>query len=63
MLTVNHVVKYEDDFPGTQQYYCAGNVMPGLFDANATQIFYPSDASTGEPSRRSVTSLEVYVVK
>jgi hypothetical protein len=23
-----------EDFPGTQQYYCAGNVMPGHFDEN-----------------------------
>ncbi|ESK92911.1 pectate lyase [Moniliophthora roreri MCA 2997] len=30
---------YEDNLPGTQQYYCEGNVMPGYFDADSKQVF------------------------
>ncbi|KIY68883.1 polysaccharide lyase family 1 protein [Cylindrobasidium torrendii FP15055 ss-10] len=29
---------YEDGFPGTQQYYCEGNMIPGYFDAESTQV-------------------------
>ncbi|KAI8941801.1 hypothetical protein NX059_003002 [Plenodomus lindquistii] len=39
---------YEDDMPGTQQYYCAGNAMPGIFDQDDTQ--YIGDG-TGQKQR------------
>ncbi|KAF1850520.1 polysaccharide lyase family 1 protein [Cucurbitaria berberidis CBS 394.84] len=29
--------QYEDGLPGTQQYYCAGNAMPGVFDQDSEQ--------------------------
>lgn len=29
--------QYEDDMPGSQSYYCAGNAMPGVFDENSEQ--------------------------
>ncbi|KAK7049296.1 hypothetical protein VNI00_005897 [Paramarasmius palmivorus] len=31
--------QYEDNLPGTQQYYCEGNMMPGYFDADSEQVF------------------------
>ncbi|QDS76584.1 hypothetical protein FKW77_007171 [Venturia effusa] len=30
--------QYEDDMPGTQQYHCKGNVMPGIFDEKSAQF-------------------------
>ncbi|KAF2183306.1 polysaccharide lyase family 1 protein [Zopfia rhizophila CBS 207.26] len=30
--------QYEDDMPGQQQYYCAGNSMPGFFKQGEQQI-------------------------
>ncbi|KAF9693272.1 hypothetical protein EKO04_008904 [Ascochyta lentis] len=29
--------QYEDDMPGSQSYYCAGNAMPGVFDEDSEQ--------------------------
>lgn len=29
--------QYEDDMPGSQSYYCAGNAMPGVFNADSVQ--------------------------
>ncbi|TDZ32228.1 putative pectate lyase C [Colletotrichum spinosum] len=36
--------QYEDDMPGTQQYHCAGNSMPGAFDQDSVQ--YPAGDGT-----------------
>lgn len=36
--------KYEDGLPGTQQYHCAGNAMPGHFDQDSVQ--FPSGDGT-----------------
>ncbi|KAK1701654.1 pectate lyase [Colletotrichum lupini] len=36
--------QYEDNMPGMQQYYCAGNSMPGFFDQDSVQ--YPSGDGT-----------------
>ncbi|KAF2818474.1 family 1 polysaccharide lyase [Ophiobolus disseminans] len=36
-LTYAFRTQYEDDMPGTQQYYCDGNAMPGIFDENSVQ--------------------------
>ncbi|KAH7371130.1 family 1 polysaccharide lyase [Pyrenochaeta sp. MPI-SDFR-AT-0127] len=36
-LTYALRAQYEDDLPGTQQYYCAGNAMPGVFDQDSEQ--------------------------
>lgn len=35
--------QYEDDMPGSQSYYCAGNAMPGVFDEDSEQ--YVSDGT------------------
>ncbi|RYP41483.1 hypothetical protein DL767_000988 [Monosporascus sp. MG133] len=37
--------QYEDGLPGTQQYHCAGNSMPGHFDQDSVQ--YPDGDGTG----------------
>lgn len=37
--------QYEDGMPGTQQYYCAGNSMPGHFDEDSVQ-FPPGDGTS-----------------
>ncbi|CBX99296.1 similar to Pectin or pectate lyase-like protein; Polysaccharide lyase family 1 [Plenodomus lingam JN3] len=47
-LTYALRAQYEDGLPGTQQYYCAGNVMPGIFDE--TDIQYVDDG-TGQKQR------------
>ncbi|KAF2024108.1 family 1 polysaccharide lyase [Setomelanomma holmii] len=36
-LTYTLRAQYEDGLPGTQQYHCAGNAMPGVFDENSVQ--------------------------
>jgi hypothetical protein len=36
-----------DNFPGTQKYYFAGNVMPGRFDESTQSLGYKQTASTG----------------
>ena len=36
-LTFALRAQYENNLPGTQQYYCAGNAMPGVFDENSIQ--------------------------
>ncbi|KAF2636233.1 pectate lyase [Massarina eburnea CBS 473.64] len=46
-LTFAMRAQYEDGLPGTQQYYCAGNAMPGVFDQNSTQWV---DDGTGKTS-------------
>ncbi|KAF1959116.1 family 1 polysaccharide lyase [Byssothecium circinans] len=46
-LTYAFKAQYEDGLPGTQQYYCAGNAMPGVFDQNSTQYV---DDGTGKKS-------------
>ncbi|KAF2849760.1 polysaccharide lyase family 1 protein [Plenodomus tracheiphilus IPT5] len=47
-LTYALRAQYEDGLPGTQQYYCAGNAMPGIFDQTDTQ--YVGDG-TGQKQR------------
>ncbi|KAI3611463.1 pectate lyase [Moniliophthora roreri] len=39
--TLHYALKaqYEDNLPGTQQYYCAGNEMPGYFTASSKQVY------------------------
>ncbi|PSN61884.1 family 1 polysaccharide lyase [Corynespora cassiicola Philippines] len=44
-LTYALRAQYEDDMPGTQQYYCAGNAMPGVFTADSEQFV---DDGTGK---------------
>ncbi|KAH6629697.1 family 1 polysaccharide lyase [Boeremia exigua] len=36
-LTYALRAQYEDDMPGSQSYYCAGNAMPGVFTADSVQ--------------------------
>lgn len=36
-LTYALRAQYEDDMPGSQQYYCKGNAMPGVFDQDSVQ--------------------------
>ncbi|KAF2680830.1 polysaccharide lyase family 1 protein [Lentithecium fluviatile CBS 122367] len=36
-LTYAFRAQYEDGLPGTQQYYCAGNAMPGVFTQDSEQ--------------------------
>lgn len=36
-LTYALRAQYEDGLPGTQQYFCAGNAMPGVFDQDSVQ--------------------------
>lgn len=40
-LTYALRAQYEDDMPGTQQYFCEGNAMPGIFSGDSGQ--YVSD--------------------
>ncbi|KAH9870914.1 hypothetical protein J1614_006486 [Plenodomus biglobosus] len=47
-LTYALRAQYEDGLPGTQQYYCAGNAMPGIFDETDTQYV---DDGTGQKQR------------
>lgn len=44
-LTYTFRAQYEDDLPGTQQYHCSGNAMPGIFDENSIQ--YLDDGTGG----------------
>ncbi|KAK6337616.1 hypothetical protein TWF730_003011 [Orbilia blumenaviensis] len=37
-LNYDLVANYEDGLPGTQQYHCAGNSMPGVFSQTSTQV-------------------------
>ncbi|KAL4868985.1 hypothetical protein BDV12DRAFT_208865 [Aspergillus spectabilis] len=37
-LTYALQATYEDNLPGKQQYHCAGNSMPGVFDQDSTQF-------------------------
>ncbi|KAL4966400.1 pectin lyase fold/virulence factor [Aspergillus stella-maris] len=46
-LTYALQATYEDNLPGTQQYYCSGNSMPGVFDQDSTQAV---DDGTGQTS-------------
>ncbi|KAL4904182.1 hypothetical protein BDW74DRAFT_168602 [Aspergillus multicolor] len=46
-LTYALRAQYEDGLPGTQQYYCTGNSMPGVFDQDSTQFV---DDGTGQTS-------------
>ncbi|KAL2833727.1 pectin lyase fold/virulence factor [Aspergillus cavernicola] len=46
-LTYTLQATYEDDMPGTQQYHCAGNSMPGVFDQDSVQYV---DDGTGQTS-------------
>jgi hypothetical protein len=39
--------QYEDNLPGTQQYHCAGNSMPGVFTQDSVQYV---DDGTGKTS-------------
>ncbi|PIG83144.1 pectate lyase [Aspergillus arachidicola] len=48
-LTYDLKATYEDNLPGTQQYYCAGNLMPDVFDQDSVQ--YPSGTGTGQTSK------------
>ncbi|KFA46953.1 hypothetical protein S40293_10719 [Stachybotrys chartarum IBT 40293] len=36
-LTFALRAQYEDQLPGSQQYHCAGNSMPGIFDEDSVQ--------------------------
>ncbi len=47
--------QYEDSFPGSQQYYCSGNVMPGVFDENTPQVFNSTTSSGVGPCFAWVT--------
>ncbi|KAL4888897.1 pectate lyase [Aspergillus ambiguus] len=47
-LTYALKATYEDALPGTQQYYCAGNAMPGVFDEKSQQ--YPPGDGTEQTS-------------
>lgn len=47
-LTYALKAQYEDNMPGTQQYHCSGNSMPGVFDQDSTQ--YPSGDGTSKTS-------------
>ncbi|KAE9965398.1 hypothetical protein BLS_007673 [Venturia inaequalis] len=44
-LTYAFRPNYEDDMPGTQQYHCSGNAMPGFFDEKSVQ--YVEDGTGG----------------
>lgn len=44
-LTYAFRAQYEDGLPGTQQYHCKGNAMPGIFDENSVQ--YLDDGTGG----------------
>ncbi|KAL3481102.1 pectin lyase fold/virulence factor [Aspergillus californicus] len=46
-LTYALQATYEDNMPGSQQYYCAGNSMPGVFDQDSVQYV---DDGTGQTS-------------
>ncbi|KAL4756385.1 pectin lyase fold/virulence factor [Aspergillus foveolatus] len=46
-LTYALRAQYEDNLPGSQQYHCAGNSMPGVFDQDSTQVV---DDGTGQTS-------------
>lgn len=46
-LTYALQATYEDNLPGTQQYFCSGNSMPGVFDQDSTQYL---DDGTGQTS-------------
>lgn len=47
---ITHALKaqYEDSMPGTQQYHCAGDSMPGAFGQDSKQ--YPSGDGTSQTS-------------
>ncbi|KAL2863963.1 pectin lyase fold/virulence factor [Aspergillus lucknowensis] len=47
-LTYTLQATYEDDLPGTQQYHCAGNSMPGIFDQDSVQFV---DDGTGQTTK------------
>ncbi|KAL5363708.1 pectin lyase fold/virulence factor [Aspergillus floccosus] len=47
-LTYALKATYEDGLPGTQQYHCAGNSMPGIFDEDSQQ--YPPGDGTEQTS-------------
>lgn len=42
-LTYAFRAQFEDDMPGSQSYYCAGNAMPGVFTEDSEQ--YVSDGT------------------
>lgn len=44
-LTYALRAQYEDEMPGSQSYYCAGNAMPGVFDEDSEQYV---DDGTGK---------------
>ncbi|KAL5335709.1 hypothetical protein BJX70DRAFT_390527 [Aspergillus crustosus] len=46
-LTYALQATYEDNLPGRQQYHCAGDSMPGVFDQDSTQFV---DDGTGQTS-------------
>ncbi|KAF7592245.1 hypothetical protein BBP40_000446 [Aspergillus hancockii] len=48
-LTYALKATYEDNMPGKQQYHCAGNSMPEVFDQDSVQ--YPPGDGTGQTSK------------
>ncbi|GKT46798.1 putative pectate lyase D [Colletotrichum spaethianum] len=49
-LTYGLRATYEDNMPGMQQYHCAGNSMPGVFDQDSVQ--YPSGDGTANKTAK-----------
>ncbi|WQF75385.1 Putative pectin lyase/virulence factor, immunoglobulin-like protein [Colletotrichum destructivum] len=49
-LTYGLRATYEDNMPGMQQYHCAGNSMPGVFDQDSVQ--YPAGDGTASKSAK-----------
>ncbi|KAL2816671.1 pectin lyase fold/virulence factor [Aspergillus granulosus] len=47
-LTYALKATYEDDLPGRQQYHCAGNSMPGVFDQDSVQFVDDGLGQTSE---------------
>ncbi|KAL2783269.1 pectin lyase fold/virulence factor [Aspergillus keveii] len=47
-LTYALQATYEDNLPGSQQYHCAGNSMPGVFDQDSVQFVDDGLGQTSE---------------
>ncbi|KAL4926763.1 pectin lyase fold/virulence factor [Aspergillus undulatus] len=47
-LTYALAATYEDAMPGSQQYYCSGNSMPGVFDQDSTQYVDDGEGQSSE---------------
>ncbi|KAL4877864.1 pectin lyase fold/virulence factor [Aspergillus karnatakaensis] len=57
-LTYALQATYEDGLPGKQQYHCAGNAMPGVFDQDSVQFVDDGEGQDSEIACYAAISID-----